>query len=81
MMALNGEITRSDSTKVLVISASKENRAALSEALSAKGFVPALCTSMAEARKFIEADDIRSLPFRADVGGISCSGAGMCESL
>jgi DNA-binding NtrC family response regulator len=45
------------STKALVISASEENRAALSEALVADGFVPALCGSMAEARKFIESDD------------------------
>lgn len=44
-------------TKAVVISASEENRTALSEALVADGFVPALCGSMAEARKFIEADD------------------------
>src|SRR6516225_100880 len=57
MMAADDGMTGFALTKALVISASEENRAALSEALAADGFVPALCGSMAEARKFIEADD------------------------
>ena len=56
MTAKDG-ITGYDLTKVLVISASEETGAALSEALGAEGFVPALCSSMAEALKFMEADD------------------------
>jgi ActR/RegA family two-component response regulator len=56
-MAADDEMTGYALTKALVISASQENRAALSEALAANGFVPALCSSMAEARKFIESDD------------------------
>jgi len=56
-MAANDGMTGNDLTKALVISASEENRAALSEALAADGFVPALCSSVAEARKFIETDD------------------------
>lgn len=47
-----------DSTRALVISASEESRAALSEVLVADGFVPVLCSSMTDARKFIERDDI-----------------------
>jgi len=57
MMAADDRMTGFALTNALVISASEENRAALSEALAADGFVPALCGSMAEARKFIEADD------------------------
>lgn len=53
-----GEATRLDSTRALVISASEENRAALSEALAADSFEPVLCSSMTDARKFIESDDI-----------------------
>lgn len=56
MMAAIDEVTGLDLTKALVISASEKNRAALSEALAADGFVPALCSSVAEARKFIESD-------------------------
>jgi len=41
-----------------VISASEENRAALSEVLAADGFEPVLCSSMNDARKFVESDDI-----------------------
>ena len=58
MTAAHDRITRLDLTKALVISASEENRAALSEALAADGFVPVLCGSMTEARKFIEYDDV-----------------------
>ena len=58
MMATHDRITRLDLTKALVISASEENRTDLSEALAAEGFVPVLCGSMTEARKFIESDDI-----------------------
>lgn len=47
-----------DLTKALVISAYEENRAALSEALAAEGFVPALCSSMTDARKLLQSDDI-----------------------
>ena len=57
-MAANDGMTGNDLTKALVISASEENRAALSEALAAVGFVPALCSSITDARKFIESDDI-----------------------
>jgi DNA-binding NtrC family response regulator len=46
-----------DLTKALVISASEETGAALSEALGAEGFVPALCSSVGEALEFMEADD------------------------
>jgi len=56
-MAADDGMTGYALTKALVVSASEENRAALSEALAADGFVPALCGSMAEARKFMEADD------------------------
>lgn len=56
-MAANDRMTGNDLTKALVISGSEENRAALSEALAADGFVPAVCSSMAEARKFIESVD------------------------
>lgn len=58
MMTAIDEVTGLDLTKPLVISASEEDRAALSEALAADGFVPTLCSSVAEARKFIESDDI-----------------------
>lgn len=47
-----------DLTKALVISAHEENRAALSDALAAEGFVPALCSSMIDAHKFLQNDDI-----------------------
>lgn len=47
-----------DLAKALVISASADNRAVLSEALAVDGFVPALCSSMTEALKFIQSDDI-----------------------
>jgi len=57
MKMANDEITEFGPTKALVISVSEENRAALSKALVADGFVPALCSSMAEARKFVESDD------------------------
>lgn len=47
-----------DLTKALVISAYEENRTALSEALAAEGLVPALCSSMIDAHKFLQSDDI-----------------------
>jgi two-component system, NtrC family, response regulator HydG len=56
-MAAKDGMTGYALTKALVISASEENRAVLSEALAASGFVAAQCSSMAEARKFIESDD------------------------
>src|SRR5690242_15488224 len=56
-MAANDGMNGNVLMKALMISASKENRAALSEALVADGFVPVLCGSMAEARRFIESDD------------------------
>lgn len=56
-MAANDGMTGNNLAKAVVISASGENGAALSEALAADGFVPALCSSMTEARKFIESDD------------------------
>jgi DNA-binding NtrC family response regulator len=56
-MAADDGMTGYALTKALVISASEENRIALSEALAADGFVPALCSSITEARKFIESDD------------------------
>lgn len=56
-MAADDGMTGYALTKALVISASEENRVALSEALAADGFVPALCSSITEARKFIESDD------------------------
>lgn len=58
MIATNNVVTGFDATKALVISASAENRAALSDALSANGFVAVPCGSMNEARKFIRCDDI-----------------------
>jgi CheY-like chemotaxis protein len=60
-MAAEDGMTGYTLTKALVVSASEENRTALSEALSAKGFVPALCRSTAEARKFMEGGDIEIL--------------------
>jgi hypothetical protein len=58
MIAAHDAVTGFDLTKALVISASEENPAALSEALAADGFVPVPCVSMTEARKFIPSDDI-----------------------
>lgn len=58
MMAANERITGSKLTRALVISASEENRAALSEALASEGFVPAMCSSATDARKLIQSDDI-----------------------
>jgi len=57
IMKTNGAITGLALRKALVISASEENRVVLSEGLVAAGFVPALCSSITEARKFIESDD------------------------
>jgi two-component system, NtrC family, response regulator HydG len=57
MAAANDGMTGNGLIKALVISASEENRIALSEALAADGFVPALCSSITEAQKFIESDD------------------------
>jgi len=56
-MTAKGGITGYDLMKALVISASEETGAALSEALGAEGLVPALCSSVGEALKFMEADD------------------------
>lgn len=57
MTATNG-IIECGSTKALVISASEENREALSAALASIGVVSVLCSSMAEARKYIERQDL-----------------------
>lgn len=54
----NKRNTGLDLTKALVISASEENRALLSETLATDGFVPLLCSSLTDARKFIQSDDI-----------------------
>lgn len=57
-MPTNERNTGLDLSKALVISVSDENRAVLSETLANDGFVPLLCSSLTDARKFIQGDDI-----------------------
>ena len=58
VMTVNNRILEFGSPQVLVISTSKENREALSAALASFGLLPVLCSSMTEACKFIECEDI-----------------------